>query len=358
MTQKIGPLSFRYAIAVVTVGLLAGIKLGLDPLIGVQNPFLLFLTGVMFCAWLGGIGPGLFATLLAGLVSDLLFLTPGQILYENPVPVNVQLGLFVAEGAVVSWGTASLHRALGELREADRHKDNFLGILAHELRNHLAPIKYSLKALQFAAGNPELEEQARQTMERQLQQMARLIDDVLDLARVRAGKIEFCPRPTDLAGVLTDAVEASRPLMEKLGHELTVTLPLGPLCVDADPGRLTQAVANLLNNAAKYTPERGHVTLFAKQVESEVEIGVRDNGMGIPTDLLPRIFDLFMQVDGSRSRARGGLGIGLSLVRQIVEMHGGTVHASSAGPGQGSEFRIRLPIAQENNHPSQPRDDG
>jgi signal transduction histidine kinase len=326
------------------IGALAGLKIYLDPLIGGENPFLLFLAGIMLVAWIGGIGPGLLATCLAALASDWLFLTPRQMAFQNPLGANVQLALFFVEGALISWGTSRFRGALIRLKEADRHKDNFLGVLAHELRNHMTPIHYSFKAIQMSPGNPGLVERAAEGIDRQVQLLARLIDDLLDLARIRAGKIRLCLAPTDIRTVLKDAIETSRPLIERLGHEFTVTMPEESLSLNADASRLAQAVANLLNNAAKYTKEGGRIGLLVEKGKSEVHIRVRDNGMGIPAQLLPKVFDLFNQADATLHRSQGGLGIGLSLVRQVVVLHGGTVEAFSKGPGQGSEFLIRLPL--------------
>jgi signal transduction histidine kinase len=187
-------------------------------------------------------------------------------------------------------------------------------------------------------------ERAAEVIDRQVQLLARLIDDLLDLARIREGKIRLCLAPTDIRTVVKDAIETNRPLIERLGHDFTVTLPQETLSLNADASRLAQAVANLLNNAAKYTKEGGRIGLLVEKGKSEVQIRVRDNGVGIPAELLPKVFDLFNQADATLHRSQGGLGIGLSLVRQVVVLHGGTVEAFSKGPGQGSEFLIRLPL--------------
>jgi signal transduction histidine kinase len=334
----------RYGLAMLIIGPLAGLKMYFDPLIGEKNPFLLFLAGIMLTAWIGGLGPGLVATSMAALASDWLFLTPGQMVHQNPLGANIQLALFFVEGALISWGTSLLRRALIGLKEADRHKDNFLGVLAHELRNHMTPIHYCFRGIQMSSGDPVLVERAAEVIDRQVQLLARLIDDLLDLARIREGKIRLCLAPTDIRTVVKDAIETSRPLIESLGHDFTVTLPQETLSLNADASRLAQAVANLLNNAAKYTKEGGRIGLLVERGKSEVQIRVRDSGMGIPAELLPKVFDLFHQVDATLHRSQGGLGIGLSLVRQVVLSHGGTVEAFSKGPGQGSEFLIRLPL--------------
>ncbi|HEY0554011.1 MAG TPA: response regulator, partial [Thermoanaerobaculia bacterium] len=238
-------------------------------------------------------------------------------------------------------GTLALARAR---READRRKDEFLATLAHELRNPLAPIRNGLQILRLAKDDPAAEESARAMIERQVQQMVRLIDDLLDLSRISRGKIELRRERIALEAAVQSAVETSRPLIEKSGHRLTLDLPAEPLFVDADLTRLSQVVANLLNNAAKYTEPGGDIRLAVTGGESGVTISVLDNGVGIPAPMLPQVFEMFTQVDRSLERSQGGLGIGLTLVKRLVEMHGGTVEARSGGHGLGSEFLIRLPL--------------
>jgi len=233
--------------------------------------------------------------------------------------------------------------AMEALQEADRRKDEFLAILAHELRNPLAPIRNGLRILQLARDNQEAVAQARGMMERQVQQMVRLIDDLLDLSRISRGKIELHRERVDLAAVVRSAVETSRPLIEQAGHELALDLPAEPVLVDVDVTRLAQVFANLLNNAAKYTEKGGGISLRVERDKGEVRVSVADTGVGIPASMLPRVFEMFTQVDRSLERSQGGLGIGLSIVKRLVEMHGGTVEARSEGHGKGSEFVVRLP---------------
>ena len=242
------------------------------------------------------------------------------------------------------------------LREADRRKSEFLAMLAHELRNPLAPLRNGLQIIRLAMHDRAALEQAHGMMERQLGHMVRLIDDLLDLSRITKGKIELRRERIDLAAAVQDAVETSRPLIEELGHTLTVTLPPRRLSVDADRTRLAQVFANLLNNAAKYSERGGHIRLNVEREGSDVVVKVRDSGIGIPADLLPRLFEIFTQADHTLERAQGGLGIGLSLVRGLVELHGGRVEAHSDGPGQGSEFVVRLPLALPLSRRPQPDD--
>jgi signal transduction histidine kinase len=236
-------------------------------------------------------------------------------------------------------------RLYEQSREAVRQRDEFLAMLAHELRNPLAPILNAAQLMhQRGLDDPPMQ-RARDVIERQGRQLARLLDDLLDISRITRGKIELRRKPLDLAGVLTDAVQASRPLIERRRHALSVTLPRGPLVVDADPTRLAQVFANLLNNAAKYTEPGGRIWLTADREGDAAVVRVRDTGVGIAADLLPRVFDAFIQADHSLARTQGGLGIGLTLVRSLVQMHGGRVSAHSAGPRRGSEFTVRLPLA-------------
>jgi PAS domain S-box-containing protein len=230
-----------------------------------------------------------------------------------------------------------------ELREADRRKDEFLAVLAHELRNPLAPIRTGLELMRLAGDDSTAIEEVRTTMERQSQQMVRLIDDLLDVSRITRGAVELRKSRVELAAIVESAIETSRPLIEEMGHKLEVTIPKQPIVLEADATRLSQVISNLLNNAAKYTPRGGHVGVSAERVEGMAIISVKDSGIGIPSEMLESIFDMFTQVDGSLERSHGGLGIGLTLVKRLVEMHGGSIEARSFGANQGSEFTVRLP---------------
>jgi PAS domain S-box-containing protein len=230
------------------------------------------------------------------------------------------------------------------MREADRRKDEFLATLAHELRNPLAPIRNSLQILRLTGDSKPATEQVYEMMERQVNQMVRLVDDLLEISRITRGQIELRKERVSLTAVIQSAVEVSKPLLEDACHHLAISLPPEPLTFEADPVRLEQIISNLLNNAAKYTNPAGRIWLTAQREKNNVVISVRDSGIGILPDMLPRIFEMFMQVEHSASRTQGGLGIGLTLVRSLVEMHGGQVEARSEGPGKGSEFIVRLPL--------------
>jgi PAS domain S-box-containing protein len=229
------------------------------------------------------------------------------------------------------------------LREADRRKDEFLAMLSHELRNPLAPILNAVGVLKQPGLSIERLEWARGLIERQVESLTRLVDDLLDVSRITQGKIALRRENLDLAAVVARAIETSRPLIEARKHNLTVNLPSRSMRLNGDLLRLAQVISNLLNNAAKYTGEGGDIRLTAEAVDDEVILRVKDNGTGIPAEVLPRIFDLFIQADRSLDRAQGGLGIGLTLARGVVEMHGGRLEAFSDGPGLGSEFEARLP---------------
>jgi PAS domain S-box-containing protein len=231
------------------------------------------------------------------------------------------------------------------LKQADRRKDEFLATLAHELRNPLAPLRNSVNILHLTAADDPATARLCETMERQVTHLVRLVDDLLEVSRITRGKIELRKERLELAAVTRNAVETSRPLIDSSGVQLAISLPQEPIIVDGVPVRLGQVFANLLNNAAKYTNQGGQIWFTARREGEEAVISIRDTGIGIPPDVVPKVFDMFMQVDGATTRAQGGLGIGLTLVRSLVELHDGTVTARSEGPGAGSEFIVRLPVA-------------
>jgi signal transduction histidine kinase/ActR/RegA family two-component response regulator len=236
-------------------------------------------------------------------------------------------------------------RAENALRETDGRKTEFLAMLAHELRNPLAPIRNALQVLRLAPRDTGPGLVAMDMMERQVGHVVRLVDDLLDVSRISRGTIELRKEIVELSSVVNQAAEAFRPLCDRMGHELKVTLPTEPTYLDADPTRLAQVVGNLLNNACKFTERGGRLRLVVERVGTRAILRVLDTGIGLAADHLPRIFEMFMQVDTSLERSRDGLGIGLTLVKTLVEMHGGTIAASSGGIGQGSEFVVSLPIA-------------
>jgi PAS domain S-box-containing protein len=277
---------------------------------------------------------------------------------SQAVPIRDDMGN-VARWFGTNTDVTELRDAQLDLREADRRKSEFLAMLAHELRNPLAPIRNAVQVLRISGGDEEAVQSASEMMERQVGQMVRLVDDLLDVSRISRGKIELRRRCVELASIVHHAVEAIRPIVQSLSLELTVTLPPEPVYLDADPTRLAQVVGNLLTNACKFTEKGGRIWLtveVARRAKSapgdEAVIRVRDSGIGIAAEQLPRIFEMFTQVDTSLERSVSGLGIGLTLVKSLVELHGGTVEVSSAGLGHGSEFVVRLPITAATHEPS------
>ncbi|HEX3656053.1 MAG TPA: ATP-binding protein [Pirellulales bacterium] len=260
--------------------------------------------------------------------------------------VRVMTGLAELAAAALHLSTAAEHNArlCLALQDADRRKDEFLATLAHELRNPIAPVRNAVQVLWLKGpAVPELD-WARGVIDRQMQQMTRLIDDLLDISRISRNQLEIRKERVKLETVIQGAVEMSRPLIEQHGHELTIALPSEPLVLEADLTRLAQVFSNLLNNAAKYTEPGGRIRLAATRQGSDAVVTVTDTGAGIAAEMLPRIFQMYTQVDRTLERSEGGLGIGLALVKRLTEMHGGSVEASSDGPGQGSEFVVRLPL--------------
>ena len=254
---------------------------------------------------------------------------------------DLALAMDLSNRASVAVENTQLYQAL---RDADRRKDEFLATLAHELRNPLAPVRNALQILKMPRVDAQTIERSREMMERQVQHLVRLVDDLMDVSRVMRGKIELRKEQIELAAVVARAVETVQPLVDAQGHELSVRISSESLLLDADPVRLAQVVGNLLTNAAKYTEPNGRIWLTAERDGEMAVLRVRDNGIGIATQMLPRIFELFVQVDHASTKAQGGLGIGLTLVKNLVEMHNGTVEARSEGLGKGSEFAVRLPV--------------
>ncbi|WP_439621926.1 hybrid sensor histidine kinase/response regulator [Gemmata sp.] len=248
----------------------------------------------------------------------------------------------VRASAIIEDVTARI-LAEAALKEADRKKDDFIALLAHELRNPLAPIRNGLQVIRLSEDRAA-RERSQAMMDRQLTHMVRLIDDLLDISRITRNKMELRRARVALADVVGSAVETARPALDAAGHELTLSLPARPVLLDADPTRLSQVFSNLLTNSAKYTTRGGKIWLAAERTGGGVAVSVRDTGIGIPASALPTIFDMFSQVDRSIERSAGGLGIGLALVKGLVEMHGGTVEARSEGQGRGSTFVVTLPV--------------
>src|SRR6185436_9854322 len=273
---------------------------------------------------------------------------------ERFTPAELALGEELAGRVGIALDNARLYL---QVRDNDRRKDEFLAMLAHELRSPLAPIRNAIEVLRVPGGNDSQRlPWARDVIDRQSRQLMRIVDDLLDVSRITSGKIQLKTEDVDVAQVLASAVETSRPLVEERRHELAVTPPTRPMYVRGDFARIAQVIANLLNNAAKYTPPGGKVSIAASEERNHVVFRVSDTGLGIPAPMLDGIFDLFTQLDTTLDRAQGGLGIGLTLVKRLVEAQGGRVQASSAGVNQGSEFTVWLPLVSSAARPAAVRE--
>jgi PAS domain S-box-containing protein len=276
----------------------------------------------------------------------------GRTVFEGVPPRAVRLIGMAADITARKSTEQALRDSEERLKESDRRKDEFLAMLAHELRNPLAPIRTGLELIRMAGDTPAAVGRVRTMMDRQVGHMVRLIDDLLDVSRITSGKIQLQRKPTALGDLVSSAVEANRAALAAAHLQLTIRIPDDPCILDVDPTRLVQVLSNLLHNAAKFTPSGGRVDLSAACIRpngssgaGELVLSVSDSGMGISKEVLPRVFDLFMQGEPSTGRSQPGLGIGLALARRLIEMHGGRIEATSDGPGQGSAFTLHLPIA-------------
>ncbi len=360
----IGPLlrddavALRYGAAIVVVLAIAGIRAVLAPLLGTQAPLLPFVLGVFASAYLGGRGPALLASVLTPILATAFFTDWPQ--DAPPLQWIAHVVFFLLIAVLSSVLMHELQRrsraereALAiaadhakELREADRRKDEFLAMLAHELRNPLAPIRNVAYVLSKGGVDPPTVRRSGQMIERQATQLTRLVDDLLDVARITRGRVALHREPLSLDSVVDAALETVQPVLDARHQAVSIRQPGEKLFVHGDSVRLCQVVANLLTNASKYSPERARIEIVIEGSEREAIVEVRDPGLGIDAQLLPHLFDLFLQGDHTLDRAQGGLGVGLTIVKLLVEMHGGRVEANSAGLGKGSEFRMRLPRTQ------------
>jgi len=342
----------RYAVAALAMVLATAARGLLKYYFDNSYPFALILLGVIGSGAFGGFGPALFASIL-GIFS-------AWAVRDNRPPAEPPLlgiglyflfslgiaalgGMMVRARERIARQIEELTRQQSELRLADQRKDQFLAVLAHELRNPLAPIASALEILKQSGIDAGMAAKARDVADRQLKHLTRLVDDLLDVSRIMRGKIELRKEKVELAAIVARAVETARPLIDGSRHQLDVSLPEEPVWLEADLVRLAQAVGNLLCNAAKYTEPGGAISLTATCEAGEVVICVRDTGIGIAPEVMPRLFQMFMQVAPGATRSQGGLGIGLTLVKSLIAMHGGTVEARSDGLGKGSEFVVRLP---------------
>ena len=257
-----------------------------------------------------------------------------------------------------SYRARQQERTAMRLTAADRAKDDFLAMLSHELRNPLGAIQIASQIIRLGGASQAAVQKAAEIVDRQVKHMARLLDDLLDVSRITSGRIELRKSSVPLATAVAHAMETSRALIDAHGHALTISLPEEPILLEADPTRLEQIVTNLLDNAAKYTPPKGHIAVMASLEENGVVLRVRDTGVGISSEMLPRVFDLFAQGDPSLAHSQGGLGIGLTMVRKLVDLHGGTVTVHSEGLGRGTEVVVRLPLGTRSHTPPEPASEG
>ncbi|MGQ0647178.1 MAG: ATP-binding response regulator [Gemmatimonadaceae bacterium] len=352
----------------------AVIRLSLNDVLGAGSPFLFFILAVMAAAWLGGWRPGLLAMVVSAPLGMVLIVQPDVPPWQFGQSEWIAIGSFFTVGVLIAGLSEALHRARERveartrdlqlemrerraieenLREMGRRKDEFLAVLAHELRNPLTPIVNAAALLHAREDADPIIGQAAQLIDRHSNHMVHLIDDLLDVARIERGSFELRRAHCDVQRIVEAAVDYCRPAVKEKGHALDVRLPEHPLYVEGDELRLVQLVANLVHNASAYTAPGGHIRVVVTAEQTDLVIRVRDNGDGIAPQRLEHIFQMFAR--GVRqASASGGLGIGLALVRQITELHGGKVHALSDGEGKGSEFVVRLPGASVGHGPADP----
>lgn len=332
-----------YFLAVALVLATALVRYELTPVLGNRVQFMLFVAPVSICALYGGFRPAVFATFLSATLALFFFAEPIFSFEVENLTDALSLSSFFLVSAVISVLGGRVQKLARNLDAANKSKDDFLAMLAHELRNPLAGITTAAELLKFIQADAQRIDQTRKVILRQAAQMTTLVDDVLDVSRLTRGLIILEKRPIDLLAVVQDAVVQTRGHVDEKMQRLTLALPSEPCCVIGDYARLVQVVANLLNNAAKYTQQGGQIQLRVNVEGEQITVAVSDNGRGMPAELLPKVFDLFVQQELTPDRAKGGLGLGLAIVKSIAEKHGGTVSARSSGPDQGSTFTICLP---------------
>ncbi|WP_442507379.1 ATP-binding response regulator [Novipirellula sp. SH528] len=349
----------RYATAVISTGVVIWVRSLLQPWLNEECPFSLFYLSVLLTVWIAGTGPAIFAIGLGTVAAAHFFIPPSSSLLIDDVPDLVQLIIYVFVNcvAIMLFNRAERQRNLAEnrslenerlgddLRKADLRKDEFLALLAHELRNPLAPIRTSLALLERNERSPDVVRRMREIIHRQTIHLIRITDDLLDVSRFCRGKVELQVRRIDLRLAIADAIEMVESSFESKSQRFLSLIPDNPIWVDGDRVRLAQLLANLLGNASKYTPEAGRITLNLEPIDDQISIMVSDNGIGFAPMQADRILEPFVQIDASRTREYGGLGVGLTIVNRLVAMHGGTLSATSRGPGMGSCFTVLLPAA-------------
>lgn len=348
-TKTFGGLKY-YMIAITGVIAAAVLRYALGPTLGGSIPVVLFTVPVAISAFYGGFWPAMLATVSSALISTYLFIPPYYSLRIEHAASAVVVTTFLAIGLTISLLGKKLkelqvrteQQALA-LKEENNRKDEFLAMLAHELRNPLAGISTAAELLRFGHLDEKRLTRTSEVISRQVVHMVKLVDDLLDVSRLTRGLVIVDKKPVNLNDIVHSAIDQTRSLFDEKGHKLILQLPSEPACVCGDHTRLVQVVANLLGNAAKYTPEYGEVTLMVKVETAEVQLTVQDNGLGMTEELLSRVFEPFVQAERGADRAQGGLGLGLAVVQKITHLHDGSITAHSGGPGQGSTFTLELP---------------
>jgi len=330
----------------------------LDPWLRDSVPYITLYGAVAIAVWFGGVGPAVLSLILGYAIVKVRYIEPRGVLAIEGATGLLELGLFALSCALIivlgeamrrvrdryRASEAELKERARQLQRADTNKSQFLAVMSHELRNPLAPLRTGLELLRLQRDDPATRE-THDMMERQIAQLTRLIDDLLDVSRMDRGKLELRSERVPIEAVLRTAIDTAKPNIDAKGHALVARYPPRPLYVEGDPVRLSQVVSNLLNNAAKFTPPRGHIELSAREEAGHVVVSVADNGIGIAAEHLKEVFDMFVQLDTANVTAAGGLGLGLTLARSIVERHRGSIEARSPGRGRGSQFIVRLPLA-------------
>jgi signal transduction histidine kinase len=330
-----------YIFGIIGVVVATLFRSGFAPVLGEHLSFSFAFLAVFVAAWTGGMWPAIGTAILSALVSNYFFTESLGI--SSPEEL-FDLAFFVAISVIIGVLSEISLRAMIRTKQAEREKDNFMAAVAHEMRSPLSVIYYA-NTMNRLAGAEQSNDQL-DIIDRQVHHLNLMIEDLLDVSRVARGKIKLKRQRVEVSVIVAGAVERARPLIESHQHVLKTQLPPRPVELFADPIRMEQVLANLLTNAAKYTPDGGEIIVRVEAVNGSVIFSVHDNGIGIEPEMLPRVFDMFAQANTALDRTEGGLGIGLALVRKIVEMHGGTVRAASNGNNRGSEFIVSLPIEQ------------
>jgi signal transduction histidine kinase len=343
----LAPYRFRgvtpYLIGLVGVVVATLLRFPVHSAIGEHLSYGFDFLAVFIAAWTGGLWPAVATAVLSSFAGDFFFSSPRYSFKIDSLEELLEMIVFVAVSVIIGVLTEISHKALVRAKEAERDKDNFMAAVAHEMRSPLSVIGYA-NSLNRLAGIERSKDQL-DVIDRQVHHLNRMIEDLLEVSRVARGKVKLERRDVDLASVIAGAVERVKPLIDSRRHTLAVQTPPRPVIVNVDSLRMIQVLGNLLTNAAKYTPDGGQIFVRVEPAGKEAVIRVRDNGIGIAAEELPRVFDLFAQSEASRDRAAGGLGIGLALARKIVEVHGGTIVAKSGGRDCGSEFTVSLPMS-------------